>query len=134
MFFRLRPGPDMKESFQRWRAFLLEKKRRRAAVRCAAALQRCATLVPVLTPSPLRSMAVEHCNRCLLLGVFSDWRSAARSLFRERMNAELDARWADAAQSEAQKFGLIVARLESQLADARCVTRTAAAAKGVAAS
>lgn len=33
VFLRLRPGPDLKEAFQRWRAFMLEKKRRQAALR-----------------------------------------------------------------------------------------------------
>jgi hypothetical protein len=35
------------------------------------------------------------------------------------MHAALDQRWAEASHSEAQKFGTIVARLESELADAR---------------
>ena len=47
------------------------------------------------------------------------WRRAAHECFRERMHAALDTRWAEASHSEAQKFGTIVARLESELADAR---------------
>jgi centrosomal protein POC5 len=97
MFFGLRPGPDMNEAFQRWRAHLLEKKRRRAAALAATA----------------------HSNRTLLLAVLRDWRSNARASFRERMHAELDARWAEGAQSEAAKFGVLLARLQSELEDAR---------------
>ena len=35
------------------------------------------------------------------------------------MHAELDTRWADASESEAQKFGKLIARLQSELADCR---------------
>jgi hypothetical protein len=36
------------------------------------------------------------------------------------MHAELDSRWADAAQAEAAKFALVISRLEAELAATRC--------------
>ena len=68
--------------------------------------------------SPFRA-ADAHANASLMRATLRSWRTAGHALFRERMHAALDARWAEAAHSEAQKFGTILASLESELADAR---------------
>jgi hypothetical protein len=54
---------------------------------------------------------------------FASWRSGAHVSYRERMHAELDSRWADAAQAEASKFALVISRLEAELGATRCGAR-----------
>jgi hypothetical protein len=88
------------------RATALAALRRSSDARCTCARNRAAQL---------------HHARVLLRLHLRAWRSSAHGLFRERMHAELDARWSDAAQSEASKFTAVVARLEAELAAARCV-------------
>lgn len=120
VFLRLRPGPDLKEAFQRWRAYLLEKKRRRAALQCVlASFLRAHPHECLTNTARARRAADAHANAALRRATLRSWRTVAHACFRERMHAALDTRWAEAAHSEAQKFGTIVARLESELADAR---------------
>ncbi len=88
------------------RATALAALRRSSDARCTCARNRAAQL---------------HHARVLLRLHMRAWRSSAHGLYRERMHAELDARWSDAAQSEASKFTAVVARLEAELAAARCV-------------
>jgi hypothetical protein len=71
--------------------------------------------------------AQKHYARRLVREVLRSWRTNAHADYRERMHTELDARWADAAQSEASKFALVISRLEEELAETRCVTVFAAA-------
>jgi NTP pyrophosphatase (non-canonical NTP hydrolase) len=65
------------------------------------------------------SAAAEHRQRRLLLLAFRVWRSGAHALYRERMHAELDARWADASESESQKYDSLVQGLKAELAECR---------------
>jgi hypothetical protein len=89
--------------------------------------------VPAVLPPPLsnqraqrpdasaaRRAAELHYARALLRLHMGTWRSSAHASYRARMHAELDGRWADAAQAEASKFAVVVSRLEAELAAARC--------------
>lgn len=67
--------------------------------------------------------AQKHYARRLVREVLRSWRTNAHADYRERMHTELDARWADAAQSEASKFALVISRLEEELAETRCVLK-----------